>query len=144
MAEVKIPDIELFLVNERLFKEANIVWIGEGFRKSFFKKKEEGIRGGLLRIYRLKISKPKREILKKLGKRAEIPLAHFFELIKRQAKGEKGILLTDGYRNIAYVRDKKGELWFVNAIWLGQGWAVASSLTNDKRYFYIGDQIISR
>lgn len=44
-------------------------------------------------------------ILRELGERAQIGLAHWLWLIEQQAGGEEGALLTNGRANIAYPRE---------------------------------------
>ena len=41
-------------------------------------------------------------IITELADTCEITLGQFFSLIQKQGKGEEGVLLTNGYANIAY------------------------------------------
>ena len=51
-------------------------------------------------------------------------------MMKKQPRGKKGLLLTDGWANIFYVRDKNGVLRAVSVDWNGDGWHVFGCRTD--------------
>ena len=66
------------------------------------------------------------------------------DLMAKQAKGEKGALLNNGWANIFYVRDSAGVLRTVNVYWDGGRWFVnAFSVVNPDRW-NDGYQVFSR
>ena len=91
-------------------------YFGDNFCKNFLPKVEEGIPAAELAVWRLEQSAVDDQIRGELGKeREETTLAHFYELLSRQPYGEEGTLLVNGWCNIFYVRDAKGNLWAVLA-----------------------------
>ena len=61
-----------------------------------------------------------------------------------QGNGEDGILLTNGYANIFYIRDIKGVFWAVSCRWIGGGWDVSASSVEDPRGWVGGGRVFSR
>jgi hypothetical protein len=68
-------------------------------------------------VHRLERDSLDAPILTELGSHVETKLAHFFELLKTQSKGESDTLLTNGYANIAYIKGNDGNFWAVRAYW---------------------------
>jgi hypothetical protein len=62
---------------------------------------------------------------------AETTLSAAFELVSRQAGGEAGILQTNGYANIFYVRDEQNELCAGRIGWDDEGWVVDAISVKD-------------
>ena len=84
-------------------------------------------------------------IIRELGgkEKAETTLAEVYALIKKQARGENGVLLTSGMANIFYIRDVSGIFRAVCIDWYGDGWfAYANSLY--ERVWFVGSQVFSR
>ena len=61
-----------------------------------------------------------------------------------QGNGEDGILLTNGYANIFYIRDIKGVFWAVGCGWDGGGWRVGAISVEDPRGWDGGRRVFSR
>jgi len=76
------------------------------------------------------------EILAKLGgeQAAIASLAQVWQLLERQSAGEDGVLLTNGYANLFYVRDSKGKPRVVNVNWNDDGWNVNANSLDDNRW----------
>ncbi len=94
----------------------------------------------------LKRASPDAPILAGLEDKAEVSLAHMFDLLKKQAHGEEGVLLTNGYANIFYVRDADGILWAVVAYW-GSGyrdWLVEAHSIGTPGRWGGGGRVFSR
>jgi len=67
-----------------------------------------------------------------------------FALMAEQGNGEDGILLTNGYANIFYIRDIKGVFWAVDCDWSGDGWSVDASSVGSPSGWGGGNQVFSR
>lgn len=61
-----------------------------------------------------------------------------------QGNGEDGILLTNGYVNIFYIRDIKGVFWAVDCRWGGDGGGVNADSVESPSEWDGGDQVFSR
>lgn len=145
ITRVSVPGTEKFVAKEHL-KAANIGYTGGNFDNLFLKKVEENVEGVTMAIHRLEKGFLDAPILAELGNRAEISLAHLFQLIEKQSNGEDGPLLTNGYANIAYIRGTDGNLWAVYASWHSSNgyWdVVATSVENPGRW-NAGHQVLSR
>jgi len=106
-------------------------YLGDNFRSWFLEgggKVEEPRSETVLRCHKLRKSSVDGPIITELGGEAvvETTLAEMFALLKKQANGEKGVLLTNGYANIFYVRDQFGVVRAVHACWRGDGWRVSA------------------
>lgn len=123
-----------------------IAWIGDNFKQHFGHKVE-----GASKVAELKMSKLTRAsldapIITELGDACEITLGQFFALLSKQGKGESGPLLTNGWANIAYIRDDDGILWAVRARWRagGGGWDVGANSVEYPDGWSDGGQVVSR
>ena len=107
----------------------NISYIGDNLKSWFYGKTEE-TRDVVIprRHHDLKRDSLDAEILADLGGEAaaEVTLAGVYELMKLQGAGQSEDLLTNGYANIFYVRDKGGILRAVCVLWHGRGWSVSA------------------
>lgn len=145
---VAVPAIGRFVARDHL-SAVNIGWTGENFKKFFLNEVEKDVLAGEGEIVISKLQKPSLDvlILKELGDRAETSLAQFFALIKKQARGQSGGLLVNGYANIAYIRSKKdNKLWAVNAYWydFSRRWDVEAYSVEVPDGWCAGDQVLSR
>ena len=61
-----------------------------------------------------------------------------------QGNGEDGILLTNGYANIFYIRDIKGVFWAVGCYWGGDGWDVSADSVGAPDVWDGGNRVFSR
>ena len=147
---VKVSGSKRFVVDKALLKEANVGWTGSNFDERFLDKVEENVEDATLAIYELRQSAMDVSIRKELGQeREETMLAHFFDLLKKQSKGQEGQdchLLVNGYVNVAYIRDKNDVLCAVNAGWYSNygGWNVGAHSVESPNRWNAGAQILSR
>lgn len=96
---------------------------------AWFKDKEEPIHpGSNLTSFILEKYSTDAEIISKIGgeSKAEVTLQEIWQLLVKQPIGESGILLTNGYSNIFYVKDKDAVLRAVRVDWYGGGWRVGA------------------
>lgn len=133
-----------FVVNTDPNAKVRIVWLGDNFKRHFLGKREVGIEGAVLKVHKLETVSLDAPIRAELGDRAEITLTHIWELLKGQPNGEKGVLLTNSYANIFYVRDAKGILWAVRMDWDGGGWRVDDRSVGCPGGWDAGGQVFSR
>jgi hypothetical protein len=133
IATVTIPATTEKFVAKDKFKvdtgrkaKVKISYIGDNFKSWFMGKTEEPFAGST--VYGRKLNKGSVDgpILAELGgqEKAETTLSELFAMMERQANGESGELLTNGYANIFYVRDIDGTLRAVDVYWRGGGWYV--------------------
>jgi len=145
---IAIPSASRFVAAKKFVianKPINIVWFGDNFKEWFLKKVEEPIDEAELRCMRLISPSVDGPIIAELGEdKAETTLAQIFSLLERQSNGQEGILLTNNYANIFYVRDVKGILRAVSVRWFGGGWnAYAHSVEGPDRCIG-GGRVFSR
>lgn len=145
IATVTAGSAQRFVAAEHL-KEANVGWTGDNFKRLFLNKVEENVPEINLAVSRLERASLDTPILAELGDNAEVSLVYLFGLLKKQANGEDGILLTNGYANIFYTRDDEGVLWAVGAGWRScyRCWRVEARSVGDPCRWGDGCQVFSR
>src|SRR3989344_5706967 len=121
-----------------------ISYLGDNFNDHFLKKREENITEVMLKSFKLTQASLSPPIITALGDNHETYLAQLWELLKLQPQGETGILLTNGYVNIFYIRDADGILWAVCVRWFGDGWCVYAGSVEDPYWWRAGDQVFGR
>lgn len=134
--DVTVPAAsERFVVKDRFEKPAGIkfatVWTE--FKKHFYGMVEEPSGETRLRKYKLLRISPDGPIISELGgaEKVTVNLAAVYALIRRQGRGEEGILQTNGFANIFYLRDTKGVLCAVRLGWDGEGWVIDAISVED-------------
>jgi hypothetical protein len=102
----------------------SMVW--NEFKRRFYPKAEEPFHETTFRKYDLLVPSPDGPIIAQLGgeDRADTPLGAMAALIRNQGRGQTGILQTNGYANIFYIRDTNGTLCAVRLGWVDDGWVV--------------------
>jgi len=117
-----------FVVKDHFKKGASLqfstIW-GE-FRSRFFGKIENPMPEVRMRKYKLLRLAPDGPIIAELGGESSVAssLSIAFAIMRCQANGEAGILQTNGFANIFYVRDIPGELCAIRIGWASDGWVV--------------------
>ena len=118
---------------------------GSNFTAWFAGKVHEDVPEGMLVPFTLTQSANDSEVITDLGgeEKAEVTLAEIWRLMKRQANGEEGVLLNNGWANIFYVRDVNLVLRAVRVLWSGDGWRAGASALGG--YWWCDDrQVFSR
>ena len=130
--------------------EVKIGYIWDGFSNAFLAgdgKVEADIAEATLRVHKLVKNSVDGPIIAELGGEevAETSLAQMYELMKAQGQGQQGILLTNGYANIFYVRDVKGVLWVADCRWSSgyDYWDVNAYPVTYPDTWRAGDQVFS-
>lgn len=126
-----------FSVEETFFGEASvkIAYRGENFTSWFQAKTEDGPRAALVALALARTAYDT-EIITDLGGEtsAEVALSEVWSLMERQPKGGEGVLITNGYANIFYVRDVNGALRAVGVRWYSAGWDVDAYALGDGQW----------
>jgi len=117
-----------FVVDTSRKAKVKISGLGDNFNDRFLNKTEEPISETTLHYHKLRQSSVDKPIIAELGgeAKAETSLTEMFALMELQGNGENGVMLTNGYANIFYIRDVAGALCAVHAYWRGDGWRVAA------------------
>lgn len=143
---------EKFVAKEKFLKDSKEVkfyGIWGNFTK-WFLPGEGKIEGSLgeqeLRYGNLVKNSVDGQIITELGgkEKAETSLIELYDLLKRQANGGEGVLLTNGYANIFYIRDESGILRAVSVHGAGVGWNVRAYSVVSLRGWGAGNRVFSR
>jgi hypothetical protein len=144
LATVAIPGVTSFTAKEHFVLDTSkkaavkISYLGDNFKKHFLSKVEKSeVAAEELAINNLLEYAHDPAIITSLGGEAkvEISLGQFFAAFAKQAKGEDGPLLTNGWANVGYIRDINGVLWAVFGLWDVVGWSFeAPPLDNPFRW----------
>lgn len=142
---VRVAGAKRFVPKDEL-KSVNVGFTGGNFNNLFLNQVEEDVENATLVVHRLERVSLDAPILTELGDRAATKLCWLFDLLKKQSKGEKGVLLTNGYANIIYVRDANGMLWAVRAFWNSDCgyWDVYADPVEHSSAWRGGHQVLSR
>lgn len=150
---IAVPAIAAFVAGEHFVIDTSssakvkVSSLGENFKANFLQKVENGeIAVEYLAINRLLENAYDPAIITALGGEAkvEISLGQFFAAFAKQPNGEAGVLLTNGYANVGYVRDIKGVLWAVRGSWDDDGWDFGACPLDDPHSWLDGNQFFSR
>ncbi len=149
LGEVAFAGATNFVVLEKfkLKKDGGIFsYFGHNFTAWFSGKIETEVVSSSLNYRKLTQSALDATIISTLGgeTKAETSLAEVFHLMSLQPNGEEGVLLTNGYANIFYVRDLSGVLRVVFVHWSGYGWRVRAGEVSRPVPWGGGDQVFSR
>lgn len=139
---------ENFVLDTSKKAHVKISYLGDDFKKWFLLgdgKIEDQISEEALRYGKLLKSSIDAPIIAELGgeQKAETTLAEKFALMEKQANGENGSLLTNGYANIFYIRDINGVLRAVSCYWHDVGWSVYAYSVLYPRGWPAGYQVFS-
>jgi hypothetical protein len=113
------------------------------FKHRFFDRTERPAAAATYRKHKLLVIADDARILGELGcgTKVEGTLAAAFAFLQHQPKGEAGFLQTNGYANLFYMRDKKGELCAIRISWTSQGWEFDAIPVADP-LAWIGEHVI--
>ncbi|MEK9181801.1 MAG: hypothetical protein AAB786_02155 [Patescibacteria group bacterium] len=138
-----------FVVDTSAEAKVKISGLGGNFTSWFLGddgKVEEPFAGGSIHSYRLKRRSVDEPVIREFGGegQAETSLTEVYLMMAKQSHGEKGDLLTSGWANIFYCRDKKGVLRTVYVGWHDGGWYVSAGSTGNTVKWYGGGRVFSR
>jgi hypothetical protein len=103
------------------------------FKNRFFDKTENPATEMTYRKHKLLHVSADGPIIAELGGETKVEgtFTAAYALLKRQPDGEAGFLQTNGYANIFYVKDKKGELCAIRVGWARDGWVIDAISVQD-------------
>lgn len=138
---------EKFIVNTSDEAEVNISYVGPTFQKEFLD--DEGIidephPATILCRYKLRHGSVDKPIMADRGDHEPTTLSEIFALMKKQRRGQRGKLLTNGWANIFYVRSRSGVLFAVRVNWDGDGWDVEADSVENPLEWNAGHLVFSR
>lgn len=133
---------------ERRSAEVVIGWVGDNVKRLAKGMVEPAVAEATLRVHTLAKASVDGPIIAELGGEEVVTTSwgQMYEMIKRQGRGQQGILPADGRANIFYIPDHNGVLWATSCVWYSDyaGWRVeAYSITHPLRWVG-GYQVISR
>jgi hypothetical protein len=113
------------------------------FKNRFFDKTESPTAEVAYGKYKLLSISPDGPIIAELGgaSKVEGTFTAALALLQGQPKGEAGFLQTNGYANIFYAKDKKGELCAIRIGWTNDGWVVDAMSVTDPQAWH-GEHLI--
>ena len=143
---------EKFVAKEKFVKDSKEVkfyGIWDNFTNWFLAddgKIEDPISEQMLRYGNLTTSSVDGLIIEELGgeAKAETTLSELYDLLKKQAKGEAGDLLTNGYANIFYIKDTSSVLRAVSVNWVVDGWDVSAFSVESTNVWSAGYRVFCR
>lgn len=148
--DIEISTTTVDFVVKSNFKKgvAGIVYVGDNFQKLFGKLFGSQVvrpRAG----YKLQghiLTRNSRDwgILAEIDGGEETDLATVFHLISFQLDGRNGVLFTNGFVNIFYIRDVNNELRAVYVYWYGDGWRVDVYPVGHQYPWTRGSRVFSR
>jgi hypothetical protein len=123
-----------------------IAFWDENFKKWFGNKVEKPVVTSELVVHKLTTEARNTEIVSELGgeAKAEISFSEFHALLSKQGDGQKGVLITNDWANVAYIRDEHGILCVVKANWNDSGWFLYAFPIDDSRKWGAGAPVVSR
>jgi hypothetical protein len=138
-----------FVINTKSGAPVRISYLGDNFKEWFLGKIEEPIgRSTLCTLHYCNLLKASVDgpIIAKFGGKDKVAatLAEMLSYMEKQGNGEEGLLLTNGYANIFYIRDIGGVLRAVHCYWYDVGWHVHADSVEDPIEWRAGDRVFSR
>lgn len=138
-----------FVVDKTPTALVKISFVGENFRNWFLQdncKAEALISVSTLRYAKLRQRSVDGLIIEEIGgeSKAETTLTELFALMLKQRNGEVGVLLTNGWANLIYIKDQNGVLRTVCVHWGGDGWDVDAGSTSYSGLWLDGYRVFSR
>lgn len=99
-----------------------------------------------LRVQKLRQGSDDGPILAELGEKATTTWGQIYEIMRRQGRGQKGVLLTNGWWIVFYITDTDGTVRAVRCSWGtdGRGWYVNANPVAHPYAWDAGRQVVSR
>lgn len=76
--------------------------------------------------------------------RANISLVDIFLILLKQGNGQPGVLVTNGFGNCFYVKDRRNALRVVRVIWEAGGWNISGLSCDMRQGWHAGYQVFGR
>ena len=135
---VRLPAQPAITTSEDYFKEAGVVWMGDGFKAQFLGLEVGAIEETELAVRRLEEVSLDAPILAELGEKAEISVSQFHTFLAANRESQKWFIF--------YLKGEDENLWAVSADWGVDdgGWRVdAYSVARPVRW-YLGHRVVSQ
>lgn len=125
---------------------ANVGFMGPRFEESFLNKVEENVADVSVAVHLLEVPATDVLVMAQLKGRAALKLTHLFRLLKKQSKGEQGILLTNGHAIVVHVASDDGDVLALNVYWrlADRDWSILALPVTAPDEWPAGSQILSR
>lgn len=141
----KFVAADVFKAGESIDGVAYCTSFGVEFTEHFLPKIEENVPAATLWVHKLLHNSKDLGICTEIGgDKEETKLADLHQCLKRQGKGEKGVLLTNGRSNIFYIRGVDGNIWAVYTVWCGNSWRLSAEAVVGTADWFAGNQVFSR
>ena len=137
---------DAFVLDTSRKAKVKISYLGDNFKVWFGDKIEDPITKQTLRYAKLLKPLVDAPIIAELGgeEKSETTATEIYALMAKQANGENGALLNNGWWNIFYVEDQNGVLRAVCVFWSGVGWYVGAGSVVGPDGWHGGRQVFSR
>jgi len=137
---------DFFEIDTSRKAKVKISYLGNKFKAQFLGKVEELQSKVTLRYSRLNKASADEPIIVELGgeTKVETTLSNVAALMENQGNGGAGVLFTNGYANIFYVRDVNGVLCAVGVCWDDGGWCVSAFSVDRPSLWLDGRRVFSR
>lgn len=140
---------ERFSVRDRIAairQSGRKIYMGSNLEEWFLNCTVEPVGETEIRYHKLLMDEVDGPIIAELGgkARAKTTLGEVFALMGQQLNGENGVLLTNGYANIFYIRDVAGVLRVVGVDWRGVGWDLDAGSVDYPYRWDEGSRVLSR
>ena len=146
--DIVMPDVTELFVSAHHFttknKDVKISYLGPNFEKWFSGMEVASRAGYVLQSKHLTKSLNDKQIMDELGDSCETDLVDIYHLLSLQSNGGDGVLLTNGYANIFYIKDVNGVRRAVSAYWLDGGWGVGARSVEVMSSWLEGRRVFSR
>lgn len=78
--------------------------------------------------------------------RVEVNTASMWQMLRKQERGQAGVLHVDGLSNIFFVRGSDGNLCVIQLHWAGEGtgWVLNTYQNNNKGFLPAGTRVIAQ
>ncbi len=138
---LRVPVYERFVARDKFVIDRNgevpISWLGDKFKANFLDLIEDNATAATLKQRKLLKSSVVGPILSALGgvEKATVALANAWEFLKAADRTKWFIF---------YIKDAKGTVWAVNALWRVGGWSVEAAPVADPLEWLGGSLVVSR
>ncbi len=129
-------------ISDKAIVKIALIW--KDFKDNFLDLVEENVPEAELKVHKLLKDSRNPGIIVELRESYTVSLAHVWNAMALQSKGEEGNLLTNGNENIFYVADVNGVVWAVGVAWYGNGWGMSADSVECQNKWNDNNLVLSR